>query len=240
MGLDNAVGEWITFVDSDDLLVDRALCLDWSILKEDFIIFPFYFFYNNGQSDLYTLDTVGKIENLHSFYEKELGNFNFRTSWSKLFKSNLIGELRFDEKIRCGEDTLFVLNYLSKIKNCSIQESPFYIFNQDKKEFHEKYSLSVDNAIYALSTIYTAFKRLNIRCGIFEKSLFFDFKSYCQKDINKNSSSWFDNVEVKRIYFNIRRYVGIEQRLKYFILSFRLVLKIKVLLKNRLCLMFLL
>lgn len=233
IGLDNAKGKWITFVDSDDLLANEALCLDWPTLNEDFILFPFYFCYRNGKSDMYVLDSVGKIDNLKLFYERELGHLSFRNPWSKLFKNELIGNLRFDEQIRCGEDTLFVLNYLGKIKTCNVQRKAFYLFNQDEKEFHEKYLQSIDRAIYSLSAIYTAFEKLNIRCGNFEKNIFFDFKTCCQEEINKNASLWFDNIEIKRIFSKIKQYMGFEQRLRYSMLSIRLVSKINVLLRRR-------
>lgn len=232
LGLDNAIGKWITFVDSDDLLTKNALCIDWATLHEDFILFPFYFCYRNNKSDMYALDSVGKIDNLKLFYEKELGHLSFRNPWSKLFKKELIADLRFDEKIKCGEDTLFVLSYLKKINICNVLDKPFYVYNQDTKCFFEKYSQSIENAIYALSAIYFAYERLNIRCACFEKNIFFNYKRCCQNEINKSSSLWFNNHEVKKIYSKVKQFIGMEQRIKYKLLSFTIISKINVLLRR--------
>ena len=130
MGLDYAIGEWITFVDSDDSLTDYAFEFDWKNINEDLILFPFYFNYRNGSSELFSLRTSGIINSLIPFYEKEFTQLIFRVPWSKLYRKKLIGNLRFDEKIKCGEDTLFVVNYLKNVKKCNIQERPLYIFNE--------------------------------------------------------------------------------------------------------------
>lgn len=233
MGLDYAIGQWITFVDSDDSLTDYAFELDWKNISEDLILFPFYFNYRNGTSELFSLKTSGIINNLIPFFEKEFDQFIFRVPWSKLYRNELIGNLRFDEKIKCGEDTLFVVNYLKNVKKCNVQEKPFYIFNQDLTLFYVKYQQSVESSIYALSMIYSAYEALNFKSPMFEKSIFFDFKSCCQDDINKRPLAWFNNKVVKRIYSNIKQEMGFEQRLRYKLLSFAIISKINVLLRRR-------
>lgn len=232
-GLDNAVGEWITFVDSDDYIVDETLNLDWNIIDEDFLIFPFYYRCCDGKVVFYSLETKGRIDSLKSFLEKELDKYNFRTPWSKIFKNRIIDNLRFDEKIRCGEDTLFVLSYLNRIANCRIFDSPFYVFNQDSRELFIKYKQTIPTAIYALSSIYAAYEKLNICCPRFGLNIFFDFKSCCQEEINKNASLWFQNKEVKKIYNGIKRSMGLEQYIRYELLALPIVSKINVLLRRR-------
>ena len=169
MGLDYAIGKWITFVDSDDALTDSAFELNWNDISEDFILFPFYFNYGSGLSELYFGQISGVIKDLHPFLEEELGQFIFRVPWSKLYRKDLIGNLRFNEKIKCGEDTLFVINYLKNIRNCNIQGKPLYIFNQDSTLFHIKYQQPINSSIYALSMIYSAYEALNIKCLMFGK-----------------------------------------------------------------------
>lgn len=233
MGLDYAIGKWITFVDSDDVLADSAFELNWNDISEDFILFPFYFNHRSGLSELCFGQISGVIKNLHSFFEKELGQFIFRVPWSKLYRKDLIGNLRFNEKIKCGEDTLFVINYLKNIRNCNIQGKPLYIFNQDSTLFHIKYQQTINSSIYALSMIYSAYEALNIKCLMFEKNIFFDFKKCCQDEINRKPLAWFNNKVVKRIYSNIKQDMGFEQRLRYKLLSFAIISKINVLLRRR-------
>lgn len=233
IGLDNAEGEWITFVDSDDFLADNALeIVDWNVVNEDFLLFPFYYRYIDGGSKVYSLGTIGEIDYLDSFLKEELGEMIFRTPWSKLFKRDIIDSLRFNENIKCGEDTLFVLSYLYRINRCRIYDTPFYVFNQDLKELCIKYKQTVSKAVYALSAIYSAYEKLNIRCPKFELGIFFDFKSCCQYEINKNSLLWFRNSEVKRIHSKLKCYMGFEQRLRYKLLSYSIISKMNVLLRR--------
>lgn len=233
MGLDYAIGKWITFVDSDDCLTDYAFDLNWNDISEDLILFPFYFNYRDGSSEQFSLQASGIIKNLIPFFEKEFAQIIFRVPWSKLYKNELIGNLRFDEKIKCGEDTLFVINYLKNIRNCNIQGKPLYIFYQDSTLFHIKYQQPINSSIYALSMIYSSYEALNFKCLMFEKFIFFDFKSCCQDEINKRPLAWFNNKVVKRIYSNIKQDMGFEQRLRYKLLSFAIISKINVLLRRR-------
>lgn len=81
--------------------------------------------------------------------------------------------------------------------------------------------------------IYSAYESLNFKCPRFEKFIFFDFKSYCQDEINKRPLVWFNNKVVKRIYSNIKQEMGFEQRLRYRLLSFAIISKINVFLRRR-------
>lgn len=42
VGLDNAKGEWITFVNSDDWIVNNALDIDYDEVNEDLLLFSYY------------------------------------------------------------------------------------------------------------------------------------------------------------------------------------------------------
>lgn len=232
IGLNNAKGEWITFVDSDDLLMEDALNLNWHLFNEDFILFPFYIYNGNTTLNLLSFDSFGKY-NIKYFLKDNLDHLIFRNPWSKIFRRDLIGDLRFNENMICGEDTLFVLMYLDKVKTCNVQKVPFYIFNQDNKDFCEKYRQMVDVAVYSLSLIFNALEKLHVKSPNFECNIFWGFKGCCQEEIDKNSVLWFHNTEVKKIYSKIKGYIGFEQRIKYMLLSYGLVSKINVYFRKR-------
>lgn len=96
--------------------------------------------------------------------------------WSKIFRDRIIDNLRFDEKIRCGKDTLFVLSYLNRITNCRIFDSPSYVFNQDSREIFIKYKQTIPAAVYALSSIYSTYEKLNICYLHFGLNIFLTLK----------------------------------------------------------------
>lgn len=115
VGIDKAKGEYICFVDSDDYVTltyleelnncitgndtDMAICL---ISRS-----------TDLESDTATFfdDKNLLIQSIIDNREHNAGPYN------KLFKRDLIGDLRFAEDIFLGEDTLFCVQYAKKCRN---------------------------------------------------------------------------------------------------------------------------
>lgn len=126
LGVDNAQGDWITFVDSDDVIDEHLLSnlvkgtqgqsefvLSGINRYKDNIIKPFFEFNNN--ETLFLKDFMLK----YSLYQYYAG------PWGKLFKNNIIKEnnIYFNVDLSWGEDALFNLQYL---KNCNIVHTVKY------------------------------------------------------------------------------------------------------------------
>lgn len=110
VGLDYAEGQWVAFVDSDDILYPKAL--------EVFV----------GQMEKYNLDLIQchynrvyKEEHISYMTTEIMTGTQYAESdsyltcvWGGLFKVSIIQghHLRFDENIRLGEDQLFLLDYM--------------------------------------------------------------------------------------------------------------------------------
>lgn len=108
IGLNNAKGEWLTFVDSDDMLLPQSF---------DIIEYAL----NNSNEDLLLFDYCENENtiklNYDEFVSKEdfIGDvLSYRTSpapWGKLYKTANIQKKRFNESLRIGEDLLFIVEY---------------------------------------------------------------------------------------------------------------------------------
>lgn len=191
MGLEHASGKWIAFVDADDHLTDNALSND--VFNEDLILFP-YFVQKTGKMVLEPCElTLPPFIEIRQFLSRHIHEGIFRTVWSKLFKRELIGNLRFDERISIGEDHLFLLEYLIHTRSISIADKPFYIYNEPNLPLAEKYQINVEVAIYILSRLISVYKKLGIQSLPFEKDLFCDYKAFCQHDIYKKPAVWYKN-----------------------------------------------
>lgn len=148
LGLDNARGEWIAFVDSDDYVevdyldelvsysrrydVDYVLTLN--TIKEYtndscLILQP------SNYSDLFSLYRILK----------------YGSPWAKLFKNELIKSLnlRFNTNIHMGEDAMFGLHYLMGTKNIAIIQSNRYIYDQSRPDSLTKITNSYDSELLA-------------------------------------------------------------------------------------------
>ena len=113
VGLDNAKGEWITFVDSDDWIEKNyihQLC-DFET-KSDLYLCGYkpYFIYIKSAT-YKNKDEIKDILNKHIFY--------FSSVYGKLFRSDIIKQksIKFDKNINYAEDTVFVFSYLLHINS---------------------------------------------------------------------------------------------------------------------------
>lgn len=232
IGLDNAKGEWITFVDSDDWIINDCLSLDYSLFYEDLIIFSYYYNSETSNNLAFSInDFVVKGENeLNDLYQAFIHKGSFRTVWSKFFKRCLISNLRFDESVSIGEDHLFLLNYLCKIEACRFIDKPFYVY-QSSDFLLKKYQIKISKAIYIMSSLFSVYDKLNVNNKNLEVDIFCGYKSFCQKYVDKNPELWYDNPFVKEIYRRIKANLMLSYRIRYELMSFHFFSKIRNLLK---------
>ena len=143
LGLDNARGEWITFVDSDDWIEISAL---YNMLKEsdaDIIVGGIHF---ANENTIGTFPARGKVkgEMLGPLLAKNIDHYSICGPWAKLFKNKIIKDnhLRFNEKLTFSEDSVFVKTYLMKIYSLRIVNSLCYHYNNIGDDIYQKYSRS--------------------------------------------------------------------------------------------------
>lgn len=87
--------------------------------------------------------------------EKELGQFIFRVSWSKLYKRSIIEKhrLRFLEGMHIGEDAVFLYSYMLYSNQIYISKDADYCYFAYNEGSHTKRVNSLDSEILAYNQI---------------------------------------------------------------------------------------
>lgn len=139
IGLDNARGEWLYFVDSDDELLPGGLQVLVDGISEDVdLVGGGYRQYGTKGDVLQAIDdqivlTFTKDDSLlllfssHPFYYSYMGYV-----WIWLFRSRIVREkrIRFNSGIKIKEDTLFVVQYMCQSNGRSrFNTIPVYKYN---------------------------------------------------------------------------------------------------------------
>lgn len=129
MGIDEAKGEWLAFVDADDWVEPDYLKSMIDQLKKypaDFCIAGFRKYIEN----------TGEMRDSYSpaFYygsrETSIEKFCYTAAYSRLYSRDIVvkNNLRYDVRILYGEDRAFNFTYLSFVKNCLVLNDKKYIY----------------------------------------------------------------------------------------------------------------
>ena len=132
LGLDNAQGEWITFVDIDDYLHPEFLSSLYAQNDTDLVVGSFQLVGSDEKWDVVLENRFYDRAKLGDSVFELLIKVNFQTPWGKLFKRNLLNahQLRFDDKMIANEDFLFVLNYLLYVQSLRTSAASGYYYER--------------------------------------------------------------------------------------------------------------
>ena len=233
MGLDHAAGKWITFVDSDDYLSDNAFQPLDMTGSDELVICSYSVISENSHIEASEAnDCLLEGKSLIQLYQAILHAKTLRVVWGKFFSSEIVGEMRFDENIRYGEDYLFMLAYLKKVHSCQVCRQLIYVYRDSGDLCWKKYECDVKTAVYVMSKLFDAYLSLKAYSVPFERWLFLDYRKLCRRDIDRNLQLWYGNADVKRIYDKIKRHLGPDFRIRYRLLSVKCIAGLNRQIKN--------
>lgn len=166
LGLDNAQGEWIYFVDADDeVMLDGLKTISVGMSnKHDIILGGFEKCNDDGKVIFkyggdYFSKTITKEESTYAIFDYDFYGYYY-LGWMCVwvFRNDLIKKhnLRFSSEIQVKEDTLFITQYICRcVHSCYFTSTPIYryyetatsIMQSAKKRFEPKYITSFDACI---------------------------------------------------------------------------------------------
>jgi len=130
VGLKASKGEFVYFVDADDVIATDAIC-EMVNASEEFDVDLVMIDYTSDSTELNELTS----KEYYTFIEKD--NLVHRISlennvcgyvWNKLFKRSLICEQVFDEEAHMNEDQIFSLRYAFKTKKSVLINRKLYFY----------------------------------------------------------------------------------------------------------------
>lgn len=157
LGIRAAKGEFLAFLDSDDLLCDKDSFASLSkrmVENTDIILFRYYKYYSPGSiSDcgisMSGLDGRDKTDVLHELVKRDAF---FCSCWSKCVRRSLIvdNNLYFDENLSC-EDMDWYFSVIEKAKNIVVIDKPFVYYRQRPNSVTASFKPeSIDGFIYTV------------------------------------------------------------------------------------------
>ena len=217
-GLDNVTGDYITFIDADDWVDENHLEVLMNNIKE-----------NNSDmavSSIKKFDNVSNFEfRVYSNQEKYLLNYNklnreeflvilpkliyasnsYKIAVSKLFKKELVTNIRFDESIIYGEDLEFFFKLYLNINSISYVDEVTYIYRLHDESSSSKFGqLHMEQELTIYKKMYERIEELGLPTIHYVNTLrnLLDYrKDYLDnRDLYNEYVGFLENIEKKITY----------------------------------------
>lgn len=205
-GLREARGEYIFFLDADDILGDDKLLESLACDSQmDLVMCGYQMINENGKEKRITQEIketeLSSEQFLHAlFHEKEYGYLGFITP--KLFKKEIIDQsmLFFDESIRYNEDRLFITRYLLNCKKTKMIENYGYYYRE-----HENSAMGQLNKkpTAAVLTELLAFEKMKELVKADHPQIYYRI---CRL-IYERSLFWLKRIDEKPLHEQARQYL---------------------------------
>ena len=217
-GLDNVTGDFITFIDADDWVDENHLEVLLNNIKE-----------NNSDmavSSIKKFDNVRNFEfRVYSKQEKYLLNYNklnreeflvilpklihasnsYKIAVSKLFKKELVTDVRFDESIVYGEDLDFFFKLYNKVNSISYVDEVTYIYRLHDESSSSKFGqLHMEQELAIYKKMYERIEELGLPTIHYVNTLrnLLDYrKDYLDnRDLYNEYFDFLEKIEKKNTY----------------------------------------
>lgn len=134
-GINMAQGEYVMFLDADDVLLPYALDIMIDNATGEDVVVGGYASFINGVPGKEVKPAASVSYRGHDysrfFQDNLLPHCEMLDSpWAKLFRVKAIGTLRFDEELEYAEDKLFVFQMLAKCASILTVSAPVYGYHQ--------------------------------------------------------------------------------------------------------------
>lgn len=209
LALDMANGKYITFLDSDDMLDERALSILYKEAKDneaDFVVTGWHDFKNDRNNIVCKCRKKKEILDSNKTMKFLLEEKYFQSViWSKLYESSLLKEVRFDRKLVIAEDLDFLYKVLKKVKRAVLntEEIIYYYRVREDSAMRTKYNSKFENEISITEKILEDIQLNNVQL---ENSA---IKRYQRINVSCIDKYFRENLDIKGVEHlkdNLKKY----------------------------------
>ena len=167
LGLNNAKGDYISFVDSDDWVHPEFIKVLVSLLEKndsDLSVCAFNCIYTDKEIDISPVnaDDYKMLDKTEVFaallHSSRVGGY----LWNKIFKKDLVSH-KLDENLHYSEDFVFSAEYCTQIKTAVMTESQLYFYRQNTDNVTSDFSYNV--RIISLIQSYLRLEQIYAECA---------------------------------------------------------------------------
>ena len=158
IGIDNSMGQWLFFVDSDDILLPSYLHMFMNYNSYDMVIGGYQEFGECIQERFvegeYIIDIKNATSEILDFNQTyNTSNILFYFPWGKMFRAEIIKSngIMFDSKMRMAEDSCFIMEYFTFCNRIILIPYNNYLYRCSYAP--NKYMMGVEEYIYHKDTL---------------------------------------------------------------------------------------
>lgn len=202
LGIENSIGDYIIFIDSDDYVKDNYVMILVNKIKEYDLVCCSY-----SNCKKINKKVIEKDEFLQSLFTTPKYKYNYQGFiWNKIFKKSIINDynIKFATDIKYNEDRLFVLEYICKMKrDVYYYNDIVYIYEyRNNSAMNKEFDKSMETEFKAfdkmLQLIQSNINYSKIRKWIELEIYFNSIGRYC---IYRNNL-FLKRIDFKKIYSN--------------------------------------
>ncbi len=217
LGLKHAQGQWVTFIDSDDYVEKEYFQLPYE--SESMDLYAQNWRFATGESKEFFPSQTVSSKQYSQFMQENLHTDFFRTACGFFFKNSIIcrENIKFEDRFRLGEDTLFVLDYFRFAKSIQIMDNSCYIYNRQDC-WGKKYALSWEEVRNYWTAFWNKYDALHIDAPKLVSFIFSFFKTKMDSDESVQNVRWALSAPVLRFKKSRLSQKGLIGKIKYSVL----------------------
>lgn len=156
IGIKNATGKYIAFIDSDDEYeIDfiEKMVENLENTESQLVTCGYRTIYEKITRLIQNYKQIENTENIKQYLEIVKESYLFNELWNKLYITSIIKEnnIKFDKNFELGEDLIFNLDYLAHVKRASYINKPLYIYTDGQEGLKLRYRKDKFQIEYALT-----------------------------------------------------------------------------------------